>query len=394
MLTLNIEYQLIEYCTSKKLITTKYSVMKKIISITITRFSILFLLVIASTNIDAKNTSPLDSSSKTFKKINNSYKASKTLFGHQEGLLYGIKWKELNDMSDTKLAIGKHPQLSGYEISGIEKNATKNINGVPFDMIKKSIKENYSKNGVAIFSWHMDNPFNDGDSWNVNNVDLNELLPGGKYHEKYKKNMNSFVKFMSSLEIGSFKDKVFFRPFHEANGKWFWWGHLSYNDDEAFRKLWMWTNHYIKSFPKMKELQFVYSTDRIKTKEEYLSRCVLNDNVVDLLAFDSYQQNEKDNFKDALSLSASIVSEIADETGLPYAISEIGYDQIPDKNWWTETLEPVINEYNFKFVMLWRNAGFLTKTQRYHYYIPYKGDISYNDFVDFAKNSKLVWRER
>jgi len=373
--------------------------MKKTSIITILHFSILPFLLLTSTRINAKT--PIsyiiskDSSNILFEKIHKPIKAIKTLFGHHEGMLYGIKWKELDNMSDTKLAIGKHPQLSGYELSGIEKNAPKNINGIPFVIIKKSIKENYNKNGVSIFTWHMDNPFNDGDSWNVNNVDLNELLPGGKYHEKYKQNMNSFVKFMKSLEIGDFKDKILFRPFHEANGKWFWWGQLTYNNDEAFRKLWMWTNRYIKSFPKLKDLQFVYSTDRVKTKEEYLSRCVLNEDVVDLLAFDSYQVDdaEKDSFKNALSLSCSIVAEIAEENGLPYAISEIGYDQIPDKNWWTETLEPMINEYNFKFVMLWRNAGYLTKTHKYHYYIPFKGDISYNNFVDFAKNSKLVWRE-
>jgi len=373
--------------------------MKNTSIITILHFSILPFLLLTSTRINAKT--PIsyiiskDSSNILFEKIHKPIKTIKTLFGHHEGMLYGIKWKELDNMSDTKLAIGKHPKLSGYELSGIEKNAPKNINGIPFDIIKKSIKENYNKNGVSIFTWHMDNPFNDGDSWNVNNVDLNELLPGGKYHEKYKKNMNSFVKFMKSLEIGDFKDKILFRPFHEANGKWFWWGQLSYNNDEAFRKLWMWTNRYIKSFPKLKDLQFVYSTDRVKTKEEYLSRCVLNEDVVDLLAFDSYQVDdaEKDSFKNALSLSCSIIAEIAEENGLPYAISEIGYDQIPDKNWWTETLEPMINEYNFKFVMLWRNAGYLTKTQKYHYYIPFKGDISYNNFVDFAKNSKLVWRE-
>jgi len=373
--------------------------MKNTSIITILHFSILPFLLLTSTRINAKT--PIsyiiskDSSNILFEKIHKPIKTIKTLFGHHEGMLYGIKWKELDNMSDTKLAIGKHPKLSGYELSGIEKNAPKNINGIPFDIIKKSIKENYNKNGVSIFTWHMDNPFNDGDSWNVNNVDLNELLPGGKYHEKYKKNMNSFVKFMKSLEIGDFKDKILFRPFHEANGKWFWWGQLSYNNDEAFRKLWMWTNRYIKSFPKLKDLQFVYSTDRVKTKEEYLSRCVLNEDVVDLLAFDSYQVDdaEKDSFKNALSLSCSIIAEIAEENGLPYAISEIGYDQIPDKNWWTETLEPMINEYKFKFVMLWRNAGYLTKTQKYHYYIPFKGDISYNNFVDFAKNSKLVWRE-
>lgn len=371
--------------------------MKKASIITILHFSILTFLLLTSINAKSpiRHILSKDSSNILFEKNYKPIKAIKTLFGHHEGMLYGIKWKELDNMSDTKLAIGKHPQLSGYELSGIEKNAPKNINGIPFDIIKKSIKENYNKNGVSIFTWHMDNPFNDGDSWNVNNVDLNELLPGGKYHEKYKKNMNSFVKFMKSLEIGDFKDKILFRPFHEANGKWFWWGQLSYNNDEAFRKLWMWTNRYIKSFPKLKDLQFVYSTDRVKTKEEYLSRCVLNEDVVDLLAFDSYQVDdaEKDSFKNALSLSCSIVAEIAEENGLPYAISEIGYDQIPDKNWWTETLEPMINEYNFKFVMLWRNAGYLTKTHKYHYYIPFKGDISYNNFVDFAKNSKLVWRE-
>lgn len=38
------------------------------------------------------------------------------------------------------------------------------------------------------------------------------------------------------------------------------------------------------------------------------------------------------------------------------AVTETGYETIPDSLWWTQTLMPVIEKYPISYVLVWRNA--------------------------------------
>ena len=57
------------------------------------------------------------------------------------------------------------------------------------------------------------------------------------------------------------------------------------------------------------------------------------------------------------------------------------------ENWWTAVLAPVLNQYPLSYVQLWRNA--FNKTG--HFYAPYPGHISTEDFVKFYNDDKTLF---
>lgn len=65
------------------------------------------------------------------------------------------------------------------------------------------------------------------------------------------------------------------------------------------------------------------------------------------------------------------------------AVTETGYETIPDSVWWTQTLMPVIEKYPISYVLVWRNA----RERENHYYAPYPGHPSADDFLNFYNDS-------
>ena len=71
----------------------------------------------------------------------------------------------------------------------------------------------------------------------------------------------------------------------------------------------------------------------------------------------------------------------------PTAVTETGYEAVPDSTWWTETLMPVISKYPISYVLVWRNA----RERPNHYYAPYPGQASANDFVKFHADPRTLF---
>ena len=82
-----------------------------------------------------------------------------------------------------------------------------------------------------------------------------------------------------------------------------------------------------------------------------------------------------------------ILTEVGKMKDKPIAITETGYEAIPDSTWWTETLLPVIRKYPISYVLVWRNA----REKVTHYYAPYPGQTSAEDFVEFYNNPKTLF---
>ena len=76
------------------------------------------------------------------------------LFGHQDDLAYGIHWKYQKDSSDVKSITGDYPALFGWDLSGLESNRDKDIDGNPFSLVKSCVEWAYAYGGVITFSWH------------------------------------------------------------------------------------------------------------------------------------------------------------------------------------------------------------------------------------------------
>lgn len=93
----------------------------------------------------------------------------------------------------------------------------------------------HERGGIVTICWHWGiPPYGVGYPSSKEEVDMEELLtPGTALHQGMLENMDAVAEALSALckkEI-----PVLWRPFHEFDGAWFWWGK---GGPEAFKKLW------------------------------------------------------------------------------------------------------------------------------------------------------------
>lgn len=317
------------------------------------------------------------------------------LFGHQDDLAYGVKWRYEEGRSDIKDVTGDYPALYGWDLGGIEHQKSNNIDGVPFKKMKNWIKEIYDRGGVSTISWHMDNPLTMKNSWDTTAGSLRSILPNGEKHQLYLSWLDQAAQFLGNLKGSDGKKiPILYRPFHELTGNWFWWCKNNATPEE-FKEIWRFTIHYLRETKKINNLIIVYNTADFKSKEEFLEYYP-GDDVVDVLSFDKYQYTNPitdSSFITEVQNQLKIMNEVAVEHQKPMAIAETGYEQIPYENWWTKTLTEAIGNYKISFVLLWRNHGWQEQEKKMHYYAPYKGQLSEKDFIEFYNSPKTFFQK-
>ncbi len=317
------------------------------------------------------------------------------LFGHQDDLAYGVKWRYEDGRSDIKDVTGDYPALYGWDLGGIEHQKSNNIDGVPFKKMKNWIKEIYDRGGVSTISWHMDNPLTMKNSWDTTPGSLRSILPNGEKHQLYLSWLDQAAQFLGNLKGSDGKKiPILYRPFHELTGNWFWWCKNNASAQE-FKEIWRFTIHYLRETKKLNNLIIVYNTADFKSKEEFLEYYP-GDDVVDVLSFDKYQYTNPvtdSSFITEVQNQLKIMNDVAVEHQKPMAIAETGYEQIPYENWWTKTLTEAIGNYKISFVLLWRNHGWQEQEKKLHYYAPYKGQLSEKDFIEFYNSPKTFFQK-
>lgn len=172
------------------------------------------------------------------------------MFGHQDDLAYGVGWKYEPGKSDIKEVTGDYPAVYGWELGHLEMDHPVNLDSVPFDKMKGFIREAYDRGGVITISWHLRNPLTGKTAWDPEKGTVASILPGGQKHELYKGWLDKLASFM--LDLKGKKGEyipVIFRPFHELNGSWFWWGKNHCTPDEI-KQLWHFTVAYLRDTKK------------------------------------------------------------------------------------------------------------------------------------------------
>jgi len=316
------------------------------------------------------------------------------LFGHQDDLAYGVKWKYEDGRSDIKDVVGDYPGVYGWDIAGLEKDDINNIDGVPFDKMKQYIKEANERGGISTVSWHFDNPATGKNAWDNTPNSLKTVLPGGENHQKFIAWLDKASSFFLSLKDKRGKNiPILFRPYHELTGGWFWWGKGNCTPEE-FKTLWKFTFDYLQK-KGVHNLIYVYNTSSFKSEEEFLTNYPGAD-YADIISFDSYQNNDDkdgEKFIQEVQNQFKIINKIGLEQNKPIALAEAGYEAIPDPKWWTNVLDKAIGDYKISYVLLWRNHGWQEKEQKMHYYAPYSGQISEKDFIDFYNLDKTLFEK-
>jgi len=305
------------------------------------------------------------------------------MFGHQDDLAYGIGWKSPDGQSDVFRVCSDYPAIFGWDLADIETGSQYNIDSVPFgEMMKFAIKI-HDQGGINTFSWHANNPLTGGNAWDVNTPGVvKSILPGGSKHDEYTMRLDKLAIFFSNLkDANGICIPVIFRPFHEQTGNWFWWGKSHCSAEECIT-LWKYTFTYLTQTKNIHNLIYAFSTaDSFNTTVEFSDRYP-GDAYVDIVGFDIYQQPKQTSeaFAGNLKAKLKILSEFANVNKKLPAITEIGYEQIPDPGWWTDVFYQSVKDTRLSYALFWRNAA----NRPNHYYVPYPRQISEENFRKFC----------
>ncbi len=315
------------------------------------------------------------------------------LFGHQHATEYGHGWMGDENRSDVKSVAGSHPAVIGVDFSGFSGNSPESISRYK-DRLRKNVSATYDRGGIVTVAWHFPNPVT-GRSYQWRNTDtitvVDKLIPGGSHHEKYKQMLQEIGDWAHSTRGSDGKlVPMIFRPYHEFDGSWFWWGrpHASRED---FISLWKFTVSYLRDSLHVHQFIYAFSPDNRFLSEEAFTERYPGDEWVDMVGMDNYGDLGRDRLSvDTAALKLKIVSDFAQKHGKLAAFTETGLESIPMNTWWTNTLLKTLKKYpmNLSYVLVWRNDS----RSPTHYYAPFPGQTSSDDFIIFYEDP-YTWFE-
>ena len=320
-------------------------------------------------------------------------KRGETLIGQQDP---EQSVKEPGGEMAIKRVTGSDPAVWGSDFMQITHVANTNAAGWFRDTEKSIIRmasAAYDKNMVNIFCWHVQDPF-EQKSFNVSGLkretvekSFRSLLPGGEKHEWYKGKLRKVAEV-----VGSIKGKdgtlspIIFRPFHEFDGSWFWWG-KKYCTPQEYQACWKFTVTYLRDDLKVRNLLYAFSPDcSFKTEEEFLERYP-GDAYVDLVGFDDYSDFEENKIAAAAN-KLSIISSYAKKHGKLAALTEVGYRKKPvPANLYTGYYGAAFADPSLEiaFMMFWRQG----RDDKPGYFVPYPGCETVEDFKRFATPPRM-----
>ena len=319
--------------------------------------------------------------------------AGKIMYGHQDDLMYGHSWK-LEDASaefvrsDIHGVCGKYPAVYGMDLGGIEVGWEANLDKNDFDNMRASAVAHHERGGVVTFSWHPRNPLTGGDAWDVSSKEVvASILPGGEKHEFFMGWLSNAADFLGSIKTADGQTvPVVWRPWHEHTGSWFWWGQ-DLCTTEQYKALWQMTYDYMVKERGLDNLVWAYSPGAGGITPELFAERYPGDEIIDMVGFDCYQYSTDEVYIKEMKHALDVMSAFNEGRGKIMAVTETGYEGIPNASWWTDVLYQAVKDYPVSYVLTWRNA--CDDHMQHHFYGPYPGHLSAENFKEFAELEKI-----
>lgn len=344
------------------------------------------LLIACSGKKAEEKSSPLTPREQLLALLDSASTSKTVFFGHHDDTVYGHSWELEEGRSDILEIVGDYPAVMSWDLGGIEADDSLNLDGVPFERISREVVAQDERGGINTFSWHLHNPVNGGDAWDVSDTTIvAQIAHNPETTERFREQVRKAARFFNSLTDSS-GDKVgvIFRPWHEHNGNWFWWGQ-DFASDEDFRFLWTEMRR-VMDEEGADNVVYAYSPDRVDSEKEYLHRYP-GDKYVDILGIDIYHLGGEagvEDYREAANRGLGIVEKLAMEKGKRAAFTETGLESINMRGWYTQVLLPLMQRHHsLGYVVVWRNAP----DKPAHFYAPYPGHIEAADFLNFKHNA-------
>lgn len=183
---------------------------------------------------------------------------------------------------------GKYPAIWGSDFGFAD--STHDIDNIKYrPLIVPEIKKFHDMGSIITMTYHQANPligepcqFREGVQSKLSDDQWGDLLtPGTDIYNSWKKQMDIIGKIL--LEVQDLNIPILFRPYHEMNGFWFWWG--GRKGKEGFIALWKQLYHYYTDSLNINNLIWVWSPDKPWFG---LTEYYPGDEYVDIIACDMY----------------------------------------------------------------------------------------------------------
>jgi mannan endo-1,4-beta-mannosidase len=305
----------------------------------------------------------------------NDTRGKHVLFGHQHATDEGLTLTGSGEMeSDVKNSVGDFPAVFGWDtlsLEGKEKPGVANNPDQSRINLTNSMKQAHEKGGIIALSSHMPN-FVTGGSFNDTTGSVVEhILPGGDKNAEFNAFLDNIAEFANNLKDDNGQlIPVLFRPFHEQNGGWFWWGAKTTTTSQ-YVEIYRYTIEYLRDKKDVHNFLYVYSPNGTfgGSAENYLTTYP-GDDYVDILGMDQYDNQATPGTKPFLNNLVSdlgMISKLADEKGKIATFSEFGYSPQGmkvtgngDLNWFTDMMNAIKADPDAKriaYMQTWANFG-------------------------------------
>jgi mannan endo-1,4-beta-mannosidase len=213
----------------------------------------------------------------------------KTLTGQHDQPIFGSAYYQR-----VYEVTGEHPAVKGMDFGFSEPNT---LDGINFrqNLVDEAIK--YWKDGTIItLMWHavppdMDEPvtFKADIQSHLTDKQWNELItPDSELNRRWQSQVDVIAFFLKQLRDAHVP--VIWRPYHEMNGKWFWWG--ARPGEQGYQKLYKMLFERLVNYHKINNLIWVFNANEISG--DWMAPYVdfyPGHEYVDILATDVYRNN-------------------------------------------------------------------------------------------------------
>lgn len=295
------------------------------------------------------------------------------LFGHQHTTTDGATVTDPTalDQSDVKASVGDYPAVFGWDglaFDGDEKP------GVPGNtrtqnarLLAKAFVKSDALGGINTLSLHMPN-FVTGGNFNDTGGDVvSAILPGGSKNAEYRNYLNAVALSATAAQRSDGNlVPIIFRPLHENNGSWFWWG-AGHASASAYINLYRYTVEYLRDIKGVHNFLYAYSPNASFGGDptNYL-KTYPGDAYVDILGYDGYDVDADADagYLSGLTKDLAMVVTLADERAKVPALTEFGPTPNfkptgnPNPNWYTDVLEALAADPVAKrvtYALTWAN---------------------------------------
>lgn len=310
------------------------------------------------------------------------------LFGQQHVLDEGVSLTSEGSRagsteSEVKNAVGDYPAIFGWDTLSLDGHEKPGVAGDPeqsLNNVIESMKTAHELGGAVVLSMH---PYNFVTGGNFNDISGNvvsEILPGGTKNTEFNQWLDRIASLAEGLKDDEGKDiPLIFRPFHEQNGSWFWWGASTTKPDQ-YKALYRYTVEYLRDQKNIHNVLYVYSPNTATPgdQERYLETYP-GDAYVDIFGIDSYDSKNNagsEQFLSGLVKDLSMIVDLAEQKGKVAALTEFGYSaQGLNKtgntlDWYSRIFNTIQSDQKaskIAYMLTWANFGLPNNI-----YVPYR----------------------